>query len=294
MRLGTEGSVHSVVTATALRREASPDRVMTPPAAGAGEHRIASTDGVELEGHLAPGQGSKPGPGLLLLHGFPSGSLSADNVGKDQPELADRIAIEMGWTVLSIRMRGCGTSTGDFSLASWIDDARAGLAYLAAVMSESPNRGEVDALWLVGFGTGGVVGLNAAAEDDRVRGAALAGAPADFDDWAEAPERLLAHAHEAGAIKTPSFPDDLSAWKSELSEVRATNAAEKFAPRPLLVLHGSEDGAVPSLDARMVADAHGAAELRLVSGAGHQLRHDPRAIAVLLGWLERTRNEAGN
>ncbi len=113
---------------------------MTAPAAGAGELRIPSTDGVELEGHLAPGQGSKPGPGLLLLHGFPSGSLSAENVGKDQPELADRIAIEMGWTVLSIRLRGCGTSTGDFSLAAWIDDARAGLAHLRGVMRESSLR----------------------------------------------------------------------------------------------------------------------------------------------------------
>lgn len=268
---------------------------MTAPAPGAGELRIASTDGVELEGHLAPGQGSKPGPGLLLLHGFPSGSLSAENVGKDQPELADRIAIEMGWTVLSIRLRGCGTSTGDFSLASWIDDARAGLAHLRKLMREASRRSnlEDEALWLVGFGTGGVVGLTAAAEDEQVRGAGLVGTPADFDDWAKAPERLLAHAHEVGAIKTPSFPEDLAAWKAELSAVRATSAAEVFAPRPLLVLHGSDDDAVPSFDARMVADAHGSAELRLISGAGHQLRHDPRAIAVLLGWLERSRNESG-
>jgi putative redox protein len=25
----------------------------------------------------------------------------------------------------------------------------------------------------------------------------------------------------------------------------------------------------------------------MIQGAGHRLRHDPRAIAVLLGWLER-------
>jgi hypothetical protein len=29
------------------------------------------------------------------------------------------------------------------------------------------------------------------------------------------------------------------------------------------------------------------AELRLVQAAGHRLRHDPRAIATLLGWLGR-------
>ena len=28
---------------------------------------------------------------------------------------------------------------------------------------------------------------------------------------------------------------------------------------------------------------------RLINGAGHRLRHDPRAIAVLLGWLDRQR-----
>lgn len=250
----------------------------------AGEHRITSSGGVILEGHLAPGQGSKPGPGLLLLHGFPSGSLSAEAVGKDQPELADRIAIEMGWTVLTVRLRGCGSSTGDFSLAAWVEDVRAALRHLRSVIND-------EGVWIVGFGTGGAVGLTAAADDPNVLGAALVAVPADFDDWAKAPERLLAHAHEAGAIKTPAFPDDLNVWKAELSTVRATKAAELFTPRPMLVLHGSEDEAVPPFDARMVADAHGAAELRFISGAGHQLRHDPRAIAVLLGWLERTRNE---
>ena len=42
------------------------------------------------------------------------------------------------------------------------------------------------------------------------------------------------------------------------------------------------------VDARALADAaDGEVELRILSGAGHRLRHDPRAIAVLLGWLDR-------
>ena len=36
--------------------------------------------------------------------------------------------------------------------------------------------------------------------------------------------------------------------------------------------------------------ALGSAELRIISGAGHRLRHDPRALAILLGWLERQKN----
>ncbi len=63
---------------------------------------------------------------------------------------------------------------------------------------------------------------------------------------------------------------------------------------PLLVVHGSDDDLVPVFDARVLVDAHGDAELRIISGAGHRLRHDPRAVAVLLGWLDRQRNRIGS
>jgi putative redox protein len=116
---------------------------------------------------------------------------------------------------------------------------------------------------------------------------AVVGSPADFNDWADAPDRLLTHAREVGVINNSSFPPNVDRWKAELREVQAVEAAEALAPRGLLVLHGSEDEAVPHFDARLVADAHGSANLRFVHGGGHQLRHDPRAIAVLLGWLNR-------
>ena len=54
-------------------------------------------------------------------------------------------------------------------------------------------------------------------------------------------------------------------------------------------MHGDDDESVPTSDARQLAEAHGAAELSLFAGAGHRLRHDPRAIAILLGWLDRVR-----
>jgi putative redox protein len=54
-------------------------------------------------------------------------------------------------------------------------------------------------------------------------------------------------------------------------------------------MHGDGDESVPVADSRVLAAAHGSAEFRLIEGAGHRLRHDPRAIAVLLGWLDRQR-----
>lgn len=244
--------------------------------------RITSTDGVELVGQLARASTAERhrSVAVLFLHGFPSADVWADKIGIDMGELCQRITRGPDWNALTVRLRGCGESGGDFSLARWVDDAAAAIHYLR---TETRPRG----LWVCGFGTGGAVGLVAAAADPSVSGVAVAGSPADFDDWATDPERLLTHAREVGVIRNASFPADLDAWNAELRQVKAVAAAETLAPRPLLVLHGSEDEAVPHFDARLVADAHGNADLRFVVGGGHQLRHDPRAVAILLGWLDR-------
>ena len=199
------------------------------------------------------------------------------------PELADRIAAEMGWMAMALAFRGCGASEGSFSLRGWLDDLLAAVAHLEA---EEPVSG----VWLVGFGTGGSLAICAAAVRERIRGVAVLGAPADFDDWASHPRRLLEHAREVGMIREATFPTAFDAWSRELRDLRAVADAPRLAPRPLLVVHGSDDDLVPVFDARVLVDAHGAAELRIVAGAGHRLRHDPRAIAVLLGWLDRQRN----
>ena len=248
--------------------------------------RIDSTDGVELDGHLAvpDDEAEFASTAVVFVHGFPSGEVWADRIGADLPELADRAAAQLRWFALALRFRGCGDSTGDFSLCGWIDDVDAAVELLHA--RHGPER-----IWVCGFGTGGAVGLIAGANDPRVSGVATAGSPADFDDWAANPNRLLAHAKRVGAISGSSFPDDIDGWKDELRRIRAVEAAEAFAPRPLLVLHGQDDELVPHFDARLIADAHRSADLRVIGGAGHQLRHDPRAVAVLLGWLGRQEAE---
>ncbi len=243
---------------------------------------IRSSGGVELDGRLVRSASAdrRKSVAVLFLHGFPSADVRADNIGNDISELCQRIAVDQQWNALSVHFRGCGQSSGDFSLARWVDDAEAAIRFLR---QETNPTG----LWVCGFGTGGAVGLVAAADDPGVTGVAVIGSPADFDDWAEAPDRLLSHAREVKAIKTNGYPKNLDRWNAELREVRAVEAAEQLSPKPLLVLHGSEDEAVPHFDARLVADAHGGADLRFIHGGGHQLRHDPRAISVLLAWLNR-------
>ncbi len=262
---------------------ASPDTTKTDDEPVLVPITIRSSGGVRLVGSLVRATGSASRRGVnsvLVLHGFPNADVGAKTVGIDMPELCQRINRELGWNAMTIRFRGCGKSEGEFSLARWVDDATAACRHLRA-------ETQPDNLWMVGFGTGGSVGLVAAAELPDVSGMATLGSPADFDDWAAKPERLLRHSREIGVITSEDFPTNRQRWEAELREVRGTEAAERFRPRPLLVLHGYEDEAVPHFDARMLADAHSQADLRFIRGAGHHLRHDPRAMSILLGWLDR-------
>lgn len=248
---------------------------------------LLRSDGIGLAGHI-----SRPRtavgtavPGLVICHGFPNLNQGGRLSARSFPELADRIATEMGWMVLVFTFRGAGDSEGDFSLSGWRHDLLAAAAHLRSF-------DDVRGVWIAGFGTGGSLAISATADDPEIRGVAAIGAPADFDDWAQHPRRLLQHARETAIIRSASFPTNFEEWTRGIRESGALAAVRTMAPRPLLLLHGSDDDAVPVFDARVLADAHGSADLRIIEGGGHQLRHDPRAVAVLLGWLDRQRAAA--
>lgn len=219
-------------------------------------------------------------PGLILCHGFPIGPIDARRAAGTFPQLIDRIVYDIGIPAMTFNFRGCGQSTGDFSLQGWIDDLRAAIEHLR-------RETGVERAILVGTNTGGSIAICVAADDPRVCAAGLLSPRADFDDWAEQPRRFLDHAREIGAIRTPGFPTSMDEWSRAFRRFRPVPAAKRFAPRPMLVMHGEDDDSVPTSDARQLAQAHGDAELALFPGAGHRLRHDPRAVAVMLGWIER-------
>jgi putative redox protein len=244
---------------------------------------LIDSDGLKLGAHTGrPPKGSSTGRrrGLVLAHGFPTGPRWSESSGKTYPEFADRLAADADWTVLAFNFRGTGGSEGDFSMSGWLRDLQAAISYLV----ESSG---VEGVWLAGFRTGGSLAICAAAEDERVQGVATFGAPADFDDWAADPRRFLQTTRDLGVVRTPGYPSDLAAWALEMKEIRAIGCVHQLPPRPLMIVHGSIDDVVPLSDARALADSAETGELRVITGAGHRLRHDPRAVAVLLGWLDR-------
>lgn len=216
-----------------------------------------------------------------MCHGFPSLSVKSDSIGNSYHLLAERISEELGYLVLCLSYRGCGESSGFFSPLGWLRDVH------VAIESMNERFGNTR-ISLLGFGTGAALAIKAASQTDKVVSVVTLAARAEFNSWAYQTEALARFANKVGVIDDEAAIDQ-KAWSEELKELNAIHAAAKYAPRPLFLIHGREDERVPDLDSRALADAHGSADLRIIRGAGHLLRHDPRAIAMLLGWFRYER-----
>ena len=218
----------------------------------------------------------------MLSHGFPADKGPPELIPAGLVALSDRLASDSGWRVIACCLRGVGGSEGSFSLRGWLED-------IGAVVARASENTTGGGAWLVGTGVTGALAVCLAAADPRVRGVASLAAPATFSDWAADPGALAAYARDVGVLSAKGKPD-LVAWARDFADILPAASASRLGGRPVLVLHGADDDVVPAQDARQIAEAVGAsAELRILAGAGHRLNSDPRAVALLLGWLERQR-----
>lgn len=239
------------------------------------------SEGLRLGAHFARPPGLTRVPALLVLPGFPRGPGGAASLGNTDQTLCDRVAREAGWAGFTFTFRGTGPSEGDFSIEGWLADVRAAVDALL-------TRTDVTGVWIAGFRLGGTLAIMTAADDDRVRGIATFAAPAALRTWVRDPEWFLEYARRTGVLRNPGFPADPAAWIRAIANLDPVAAARRIAPRPWLLVHGSDDDVVPVGDVRELAEAGGkSVEMRIVASGPHRLRHDPRAIASLLGWLDR-------
>lgn len=250
----------------------------------AGQWRLVDGKAGSLRVYVTPdgGPSSAPGSTVMLAHELPRGPAGATDAGRGYPALADRLAEECGSRVAVGMLRGAGGSDGNFSAQGWLED----LESVADAVSGLDEK-----IWLVGFGLGGAMALRMATRDARVCGVATVAGPADLAAWVANRTTVLTRCRRSGVISTPGFPADPDAWAAELVSLAPLEAAADLGGRPLLVMHGSDDAEVPAAAARALADAAAGSpvDLRVVAGAGHWLRADPRVVATLVGWIERRR-----
>jgi len=244
-------------------------------------------DGLEIIGQLyLPGEQALPPPTVCICHGIPHSSpdTNSDVRARGYPELAARICRE-GFTVLIFNFRGTGDSEGNFDIMGWTRDLGAALDYLGALPEVKAAR-----LSLLGFSGGAAVSVYVAAHDRRVSSVAACACPAELDslvaEGGEAPE-IIEHFRRVGIIRDKDFPDSTGEWLDGFRLVSPVKYVPQISPRPLLLVHGNRDETVAvSHAARLYAQAGEPKRLVIIEGAGHRLRQDERAMAVVIDWLK--------
>jgi pimeloyl-ACP methyl ester carboxylesterase len=242
----------------------------------------------------APGLG--PHPTAIVLHGFPGNERNLD--------LAQAIR-RAGWNAVFFHYRGAWGSQGDFSFVHVLEDVAAVVATLQQPAFAAQHRIDPSRLALVGHSMGGFAALVSASELPAV-GCVASLAGANLGLWAAAVRTPEGEARMAGALDGWSGPIHGTSGAALVVEVRENetrfdlrNRAPQLAAKPVLLVAGSRDEAVPPalhhdpVAAAIVAQP-GAHLQTAVLDADHAFA-DRRVelTRLVVGWLTGTCMQAG-
>lgn len=239
----------------------------TPECFGATFEEITfcAPDGVRLSGWYVPCRPERSARGLVILcHGM---SAHREEV---LPEAA--CLRKAGFAVLLFDFRALGKSGGEICTGGYLEtqDLRAAVDYAAS----RPDTASLP-IGLFGFSMGGVVAIQAAENDPRIRAVATHGAFSSLDRAISMRCR-----HHFGPL---AGPVDLgvralgrrSGWfLASPSVVAPIQVVARLSPRPLLMLHGERDPIVRLEDSRaLYAAAKEPKSLIVLPRSGHRDIH---------------------
>jgi uncharacterized protein len=218
---------------------------------------------------------------VVLLHGIPSATPPEES-DTGYPGLAGEFA-DRGWAAVWANMRAVRGSPGYFSIEGWVRDARA-IVDAARTLPGANER----PLALVGSSAGGAVSVEAVARGARVDALVLLASPAAWMSFASGPKSGLARITEdAGMALDPAVLADPTEWLAEFERVTPEKSIGSIRV-PTLIVHGTADDVVPVDHGRRLGDRARSADVRIIEGAGHQLRRDPEVVEMVHDWLGRT------
>lgn len=252
---------------------------------------ITNREGAALSTLLCWSDENKPGrisakakPLIITCHGF-TGSKEGSGRALD---MAGDLA-NLGFNSLLFDFAGCGQSEGD-----WENISLSGqIADLEAVVEWCRRQGFTKII-LNGRSFGGTTVLCYAARDKSI---------AAVCTWAAVAR--LANLFESRVRETEVHggnPDDLVTLKGEEGAVSLKKrffldlrkhypleAAAALTPRPLLLIHGSDDQSVPLEDAKLLyQQAAQPKQLSVIEGADHRFsEHLEEVWAAFFNWLTR-------
>lgn len=238
-------------------------------------------DGLNIVGQLYLPPGDMPYPTVCVCHGIPAKVPDPNDRG--YALLAEQICSN-GFAVLIFNFRGARASGGNLDILGWTRDLKAMVDYLSALPEVDSSR-----FYLLGFSGGAAVSVCVAAQDGRVSAVVACACPAEFTFFTEVeePQSLIDHFRSIGTIRDDDFPASVREWLNGFKLVKPINYVAQISPRPLLLVHGSKDETVEVSHARrLYARAGEPKQLVIVEGAGHRLRQNDEAMAVVISWLK--------
>jgi dipeptidyl aminopeptidase/acylaminoacyl peptidase len=272
--------------------------------------------GLKLSGTVRVPDGIKPGEkraAFLVLHGFGSNKNSGNVRGPS------KILNNLGYVTLGFDMRGCGDSEGEFGRViclEQVEDTRNALTFLQQHPVVHPER-----IGVIGSSFGGAVSVYTGGVDERVAAVISNGGWGNgerkFRGQHKSPEewarftKMLADGRDYRAktgkslmvprydivpipphLRTNVAPNSVHEFPAETAQsmfdFRADDVVGKIAPRPLLLIHASNDSVTPTEQSiEMFKRAGQPAELHLFSDADHFLFADDneRVWGVMRDWL---------
>jgi uncharacterized protein len=220
--------------------------------------------------YLARGGGAKPT--VVLLHGCPGLEKNLDLAA---------VLRDLDHNVLVFHYRGCWGSPGVYNLLTVSRDVTAAVSFLAARPLVDPDR-----IVVIGHSLGGWAAILAAAADPRLRAVAVYGSAVRLSNLgAGDPERAKERIETEFTGFLATTPAEFIAQCAEAPS--ALDAVAAIAPRPLLVVHGTDDSWVPLEQARELGKY--ADRYVEVDGANHAFAwHRKQLCELITGWLEET------
>ena len=218
--------------------------------------RFQATDGVWLSGWTMSDDARQPW--IILCHGL--GTNRADLL-----EVAHML-IRAHYNVLAFDFRAHGESDGWSTSFGWQEqrDLEGALAFLG----QQPEVAD-QPYGLYGVSMGGSVALMVASRDERLAAVAVDSAYADLEASLAHHLRLLYHLPKIPFLLflNAAYRLRFGAWPTHMSPIRQIS---QISPRPLFIIHGSEDPRTPVQDAQRLAEAATEPKsLWIAQGAGH-------------------------
>ena len=281
--------------------------------------RVSFTSaGLKINGFLHQAQGAKPGerrPAFMALHGFGSNCTSSNSV------LPAEMLSQWGYAVLRFDFRGCGESEGKRAntiCLEQVEDTRNALSFLQTRPEIDPTR-----IALVGSSFGAAVAVYAGGVEERVAAVISSGGWGDgatkFRKQHASPEAwkrftdMMARGKEERARTgkasiVPRYdivpiPERLRGHLAQNSimeftfetvesmyDFRANDVVGKIAPRPLLLLHASNDSVTPTEQSVVLFQhARQPTDLHLIADVDHFMfsHENPRVVAIIRDWLAK-------